>query len=246
MSAVLIAVSGIVLLGLRLQTPLALATTAEPASMTGVRAAECPLHPPLSHARLARSVLSFPHAPRVAEGSCEHCGLPLPSVVVLASDGKLFCCNGCSTVYAAIQGAGLGAFYEEREFQADERARGRPSGRSFSELDDEEFARTFERHPDGSVSVELQLEGVHCAACVWMVESLPRVASGAREARLDFGRAVANLRWDPRETQLSALATTLDRFGYTPHALGRGQRRETRGPRAASCGSVLPARLPAT
>jgi len=44
-SAVLIAVSGIVLLGLRLQIPLALATTAEPASMTGVRAAECPLHP---------------------------------------------------------------------------------------------------------------------------------------------------------------------------------------------------------
>ena len=44
-SAVLIAVSGIVLLGLRLQIPLALATSAEPASMTGVRAAECPLHP---------------------------------------------------------------------------------------------------------------------------------------------------------------------------------------------------------
>src|SRR5688572_23967238 len=145
-------------------------------------------------ASLASALIS--HAPRVAEGRCEHCGLPLPNVLVLASDGKRFCCNGCSTVYAAIQGAGLGAFYEEREVLGDESARARPSGRSFSELDDEEFARTFERLPDGSVSVELQLEGVHCAACVWIVESLPRVVLGVREARLDFGRAVASLRWD--------------------------------------------------
>jgi len=44
-SAVLIAVSGIALLGLRLDIPRALTTRAEPPPATGVRSAECPLHP---------------------------------------------------------------------------------------------------------------------------------------------------------------------------------------------------------
>jgi Cu2+-exporting ATPase len=162
-------------------------------------------------------------APRLAAsvGSCAHCGLSLPSAGGVETAGERFCCNGCSAVYAAIQGAGLGAFYDDRALEARQAPRARPSGRRFAELDDPEFARTFERHPDGSASVELQLEGVHCAACVWLVESLPRVAPGVREARLDFGRATAWIRWRPDETELSAVARALDRLGYTPHALGR-------------------------
>src|SRR6185503_3478834 len=162
-------------------------------------------------------------APRV-EGvtpTCAHCGLPLLADRVDDADGLGFCCRGCSAVYAAIQGAGLGAFYEDCELATEGVRPARPSGRRFAELDDADFARSFERHADGSASVELQLEGVHCGACVWLVESLPRVAAGVREARLDFGRATARVRWDPRETQLSAVARALDRLGYTPHALGR-------------------------
>jgi Cu2+-exporting ATPase len=139
---------------------------------------------------------------------------------VLGGDEKRFCCSGCSTVYAAIQSAGLGAFYDDRELGTNA-VPARPSGRRFVELDDPEYARTFEQHPDGTLAVELQLEGVHCAACVWLVESLPRVASGVREARLDFGRGAAYVRWDPRDTALSGVAQALDRLGYTPHALGR-------------------------
>jgi Cu2+-exporting ATPase len=165
----------------------------------------------------------IPHAPRLAaEGSCGHCGLPLPEAGALERDGLRFCCSGCSTVYAAIQGAGLGAFYEGRAVEAGGAVPARPSGRRFAELDDPELARTFVGHPDGTLTTELQLEGVHCAACVWLVESLPRVAPGVRESRLDFGRATATIRWSPRETRLRDIAVELDRLGYVPHALGRG------------------------
>ncbi|HEX5101528.1 MAG TPA: heavy metal translocating P-type ATPase metal-binding domain-containing protein, partial [Polyangiaceae bacterium] len=59
----------------------------------------------------------IPRAPRVEPeaGACAHCGLLLPAVPVEHDDGRRFCCSGCSTVYAAIQGAGLSEFYEERE-----------------------------------------------------------------------------------------------------------------------------------
>lgn len=175
----------------------------------------------------------IPQAPRIATlvERCAHCGLSLPERGAIESDGKRFCCNGCSTVYAAIQSAGLGAFYDGRALEAREAVPARPSGRRFAELDDPDLARTFEHHSDGSVSTWLTLEGVHCAACVWLVESLPRVAAGVREARLDFARATAKVRWSPGETSLSAVAVALDRLGYTPHAFGAG-RGEQRGDRA--------------
>ncbi|HEX6764500.1 MAG TPA: heavy metal translocating P-type ATPase metal-binding domain-containing protein, partial [Polyangiaceae bacterium] len=156
-----------------------------------------------------------------APDACAHCGLALPSVAVIDDDGTRFCCGGCSAVYAAIRAAGLGAFYEDRELSRSGIRPARPSGRRFAELDDPELGRAFERHADGSLGAELALEGVHCAACVWLVESLPRVAPGVLEARLDFGRARASVRFDPNVTSLAAVARVLDGLGYTPHAPGR-------------------------
>ncbi|HEX6275776.1 MAG TPA: heavy metal translocating P-type ATPase [Polyangiaceae bacterium] len=160
-------------------------------------------------------------APALVPGGCAHCGLPLPSDAVVVSDGRNFCCAGCQTVFTAIRGAGLGAFYDNRDLGSSNPRPARPSGRRFAELDEPGFETTFERHADGTLSVELQLEGVHCAACVWLVESLPRVAEGVREARLDFGRSTARVRWDPATTRLSGVARVLDGLGYTPHPLGR-------------------------
>ena len=65
---------------------------------------------------------------------------------------------------------------------------------------------------------ELYLEGVHCSACVWLLEKLPRVVPGVLEARLDLGRAILRVTWDTRVVALSTIARTLDSFGYAPHA----------------------------
>ena len=43
----------------------------------------------------------------------------------------------------------------------------------------------------------LYLEGVHCAACVWLVEKLPAVLAGVDEVRLNYGSAVAEVTWRP-------------------------------------------------
>ncbi|HEX6764887.1 MAG TPA: heavy metal translocating P-type ATPase metal-binding domain-containing protein, partial [Polyangiaceae bacterium] len=158
-----------------------------------------------------------------ADIGCAHCRTKLAGKIVVDDAGRSFCCAGCSTVFAAIQGAGLGAFYLARD-SGGGAVPARPSGRRFSELDDPELARRFEVHADGSVSTELVLEGVHCASCVWLVENLPRVAPGVGEARLDFGRSVAHVRWDPSTTTLGAVARALDRIGYPPHWAPPGTR----------------------
>jgi Cu2+-exporting ATPase len=168
---------------------------------------------------VATQELALSAVPSVVSINCEHCGALLPSDAVVSEQGKRFCCAGCCTVYEAVQSAGLGAFYENREFDGVAARPARPSGRRFAHLDDASFARGFEVHADGTLSVALQIEGVHCAACVWLIENLPRAARGVQNARFDFGRSIARLRWDPREIRLSEAAAALDRLGYTPHAL---------------------------
>ncbi len=149
---------------------------------------------------------------------CAHCGLPVPPALVEAAAERQFCCAGCRTVWSVIHEHGLERYYGVRD---DSGARARPArvlGRSYAAFDDPLFLERYARPlPGGLCSVELYLEGVHCAACVWLVERVPRVVAGAVEVRLDIGRSRAVVTWDPAVVPLSRIAEALDALGYPPH-----------------------------
>ncbi len=149
---------------------------------------------------------------------CDHCGLPVPAGLVEDGAGRQFCCSGCRVAYAVIRGHGLDRYYDikARIDAAEEPAH--VSGKSFAEFDDPAFHGLYCRKlPSGLETVELYLEGVHCAACVWLVERLTVVFDGVAEVRLDLGRALATVTWDPDATPLSRIARFLDSIGYAPH-----------------------------
>lgn len=161
---------------------------------------------------------------------CAHCGLHVPPEVDPGS-GPPFCCSACGVAYAIIHEAGLGAYYLHRG-QADGAAKTRGTGRSYAEYDDPIFAvRHVQVVADGA-RIELFLEGLHCTACVWLVERLGRVVPGVASARLDLGRAALDIRFDPARVTPSAIARGLDGLGYPPHPNGaaRGEG-EARGER---------------
>ncbi len=150
---------------------------------------------------------------------CAHCGLPVPAGLLQADAAQQFCCSGCRAVYAVIHQCGLTQYYRMREAQGAAPRAARQSTRRFQEFDDPAFAALYVRtRPDGLHTAELFLEGVHCGACVWLVERLPRVAAGVIEARLNFRRALVRLVWDPQRVRLSQAARALDTLGYVPHA----------------------------
>ncbi|MEN8164025.1 MAG: heavy metal translocating P-type ATPase [Acidobacteriota bacterium] len=149
---------------------------------------------------------------------CDHCGLPVPAGLVDAEAELQFCCSGCRLAYEIIHDHGLGGFYGLRERLDQEAQPAKSSGRAFADFDDPAFfARYVTGLPDGLATVELYLEGVHCAACVWLVERIPTAMAGVVEIRLDFGRALAVVTWDPAATPLSEIARFLDQIGYQPH-----------------------------
>lgn len=164
---------------------------------------------------------------------CAHCGLPAPQAL---SDEPAFCCIGCEAIYHAIHSGGFDTFYKLREMgqttvgqRAQINSSARPGnasddfdtdGKNFINFDSAEF---LEQHStqlaDGSRSIDLHLEGVHCAGCVWLTERLPHVVPGVMDANLSLARARLKLRWHPEHTELSTVAQWLTRYGYMPHAL---------------------------
>ncbi|MEO0650641.1 MAG: heavy metal translocating P-type ATPase [Planctomycetota bacterium] len=153
-----------------------------------------------------------------ASTACDHCGLPVPPGLVDPEAERQFCCSGCSTVFEAIRSAGLTQFYAFEREADDERQPANPSARPYAEYDEARFGELYVRAAsDGSASVELFLEGVHCASCVWLVERLPRVLAGVLEVRLDLHRQIATVRFDPAQVPLSKVGRALDGFGYPSH-----------------------------
>jgi Cu2+-exporting ATPase len=166
---------------------------------------------------------------------CTHCTLPVPAGLVEDGAESQFCCQGCRTAYDIIHSGGLDRYYALREGalatgaitgdtgvpSADPMGPRRPvraSASRFTEFDDAKFAAIYCRKGcAGTLSADLMLEGVHCAACVWLIERLPRLVPGIVEARLDVRRSVARLTWDPARVSLSRAASVLDSLGYTPH-----------------------------
>lgn len=164
---------------------------------------------------IAESTAARPLAARLA---CAHCGLGVPAGLVDEGAEWQFCCHGCRAVYAVIHEHGLDRYYAFRAEAEAEPQPASPTGRSYAELDDPGFqARACWTTSDGLAATELYLEGVHCAACVWLVERLPSLVPGLVEVRLDLPRSRALVRWDARAVALSAAARQLDALGYRAH-----------------------------
>lgn len=149
---------------------------------------------------------------------CAHCGLPVPSGLLEPNQPLQFCCAGCRTVYSAIREHGLERYYRLQQNSPGTTAPANPSGRAFQELDALEFLEAHApRVAPGLRCAEFYLQGVHCSACVWLVEKLPRVAPAVIESRLDLARARVKLTWQEDQAKLSEIARVLDSLGYTPH-----------------------------
>ena len=114
-------------------------------------------------------------APADAAGVCLHCGAALGGAADDAGAG--FCCAGCRTVYGLLRRGGLTRYYALRG------ERGTPVGSARAGHDAkwlEPFTERVAASP-GLCEVALDLQGIHCTACVWLVDELfRRQAGGAR------------------------------------------------------------------
>lgn len=148
---------------------------------------------------------------------CFHCGLPvaLQSAVEAPVRGKSrsFCCIGCKSVCEAIHDAGLDGFYRRT-----------PEGESLGPPP--ELSKDFalydldavqEDYADTSAEcreINLLVEGIHCAACVWLIENGLKTLPGVEEARVNLTGRRLRVRWNNGRLQLSRILNRLATLGY--------------------------------
>ena len=148
-------------------------------------------------------------------GVCAHCGLPAPAS---RSGDAAFCCNACKSAYEIIHGCGLDRYYDLAKLSQRTAAPAAGRGAQYTEFDHPQF---MQRHAQslqgGLMRIELGVRGVHCAACIWLIERLPRLVDGVISIHASAPTARVTITWDPRQVKLSHIAATLDQLGYAAH-----------------------------
>ena len=151
---------------------------------------------------------------------CQHCGLVVP---IHRHDG--FCCSGCRAVHQLLRSAHLDEYYRIRQDAGVFRAPTpvRPLSEKLEQahpflfLDDPGFRQELgiETHP----RVQFYLEGIHCTACLWLIEKIPELLpDDVTSARLDLQNSVVDLVFKEKGS-ISNTAEYLDHLGYRPHAI---------------------------
>ncbi len=170
------------------------------------------------------------------EIACDHCGLPVPDGLIEVDQVEQFCCHGCQGAYRLIQDSGLGSFYQMAQTQANrtsaKRNRAEPESQ-FLEYDaasfHEKFVKSVDAHSNRTSSIDqrqitLAVEGIHCAACVWLIEKLPSMVPGVLEVRVNWVKRSVQIRWQHQAVKLSEIAQALCQLGYTPHPMRESDR----------------------
>lgn len=156
--------------------------------------------------------------PVSSNATCFHCGLDVPpkAAVIAAFGGqqRQFCCHGCLSVCQTIFSAGLQSFYQKT-----------PSGETLApppDIPDELEAYDLPEVQEEYVTINgsqrtmhLLVEGIHCAACVWLIEQALQKRAGVLAADVNLTGKRLRLRWDQSQIKLSQLIHLLAQIGYS-------------------------------
>ncbi|WP_040476734.1 heavy metal translocating P-type ATPase metal-binding domain-containing protein [Paramagnetospirillum caucaseum] len=153
---------------------------------------------------------------------CRHCGGPMP-----ADLAGTFCCRGCEGAYHLVEGLGLEQYYARRTTD--------PAARLLRPDDDADRYHDFSAHvttdDKGEAGLHLMIEGLHCGACIWLIESLLNKQKGVTWARVNMTTRRLVVRWRAGETEPGALLAPVIAVGYRlvpydPERLGAETQRQ--------------------
>jgi heavy metal-(Cd/Co/Hg/Pb/Zn)-translocating P-type ATPase len=160
--------------------------------------------------------------------TCAHCDENVLTAFFSEADVERknpFCCQGCLTVHHVIHQKGLSAYYDIKSQTGLYKRRSPVELRSgeFKYLDQREFLDDFSYfNPDGKRVMEFYLEGIHCLACLWLIEKMPEFLQTVQSSKLDLERSVVTVILNDGGV-FSDVARELNNLGYRPHPLKKNQ-----------------------
>lgn len=145
---------------------------------------------------------------------CYHCGSECDGHLVAYS--RIFCCNGCQSVYEILNNNGLSEFYALNK-QPGASLKEQPARRRYEYLDDEQVKQKLIQFNDGKISkVNFYIPKIHCTSCIYLLENLYRLFPGVNTSKVHFTRREVQITFDNTKTTLRKLVEQLAAIGYEP------------------------------
>ena len=156
---------------------------------------------------------------------CYHCGEPVVgdgALRQLAGAEQAFCCDGCAAAAEWIAHADLGDYYRLRSSSGNRVATDHVD---YSGWDRDSVMREHAREVNGGREITVLTQGMHCAACAWLIDRALRREPGVLDVTANAVTGRVIVRWDPARTSLSPLMSRMDALGFRPW-LASGEARE--------------------
>lgn len=165
---------------------------------------------------------------------CYHCGLPVPSGInyssVVLGQPRAMCCHGCQAVADAIVGNGLEDYYRYRtEMPRNVEDLVPDELRDLMLYDHPEVQKSFVSLSQGEIKeASLILEGITCAACIWLNERHLKQLQGIQAVSINYTSHRARVSWDESQIKLSDILLEIRKLGYHAHPFSAQQQEALR------------------
>ncbi len=157
------------------------------------------------------------------ELTCTHCGSECIAPIKGKSEAEVFCCLGCQSVYDFLKDNGLSDSYYRLLGDGPRFGEAMPAmlpSSEYSYIDQSDFLVQYSTELEGGKSrMTFYIEGIHCLACLWLLEKIPDLLSGVQNAKLDLGPSHLTVVIDQSQVSFSQVATLIAKLGHRPHPI---------------------------
>ncbi|UKV14995.1 cadmium-translocating P-type ATPase [Thalassospiraceae bacterium SW-3-3] len=124
--------------------------------------------------------------------------------------GPDFCCRGCAGAFALLGDLGLKSYYSRRSIDP----KTRPLRPDTDEIAAINFTDLVSTDDKGVHHLNLMVDGIHCAACVWLIETLLQKNPSVLHARVNMTTRRLRMAWNGDIADVDELVKPVLQMGY--------------------------------
>ena len=147
------------------------------------------------------------------EQLCFHCGDT--NSVYVHFDEKLFCCNGCKTVYEILNQNALTKYYDLEQTPGKS-----PEvlSNTYDYLTNESIVNSLIDFDDETIQITtLYIPHIHCSSCIWVLENLNKLNNYIVTSQVNFSKKTVRITYHKNNVSLQQVVVLLSSIGYDPY-----------------------------
>lgn len=146
--------------------------------------------------------------------NCFHCGNSCDNHLISYNE-KVFCCNGCKTVYEIFSENDLTCYYDLQNAPG---ATPKEIEGKYDFLNQQSIVDKLIEFTDDTIQiVTLSIPHIHCSSCIWILENLNKLNDNIVASHVNFGKKTVRISFSKEKVTLKDIVLLLSRIGYEPY-----------------------------